>query len=217
MNFSQYVSIAMPLLLRGAGVTLEVTVVGILFGLILGVLAALANVSRVLPLTWLAKLYTWVFRGTPLLVQLLLIYDGLPQIGVRLPAFLAGVIALAINSGAYMAEVVRAGIQSIEVGQMEAAQSLGMTHGLAMRRIIFPQAYRRLLPPIVNEFVALLKDSSLVSVIAMPELLRRGQELNASYYKPMFTFILVGILYLIMTTVFVVIAGRLEKRLEVRG
>lgn len=217
MNFLIYAGQALPLLLRGAVVTLEITALGILFGLILGVLAAVANVSRVFPLRQLAQLYTWVFRGTPLLVQLLLIYAGLPQIGIQLSAFAAAVLALSINSGAYIAEIVRAAILSIDTGQMEAAQTLGMTYGLSMRRIIFPQTYRRLLPPLVNEFVALLKDSSLVSTIAIAELLRRGQELYASTFKPMDTLVLVGILYLLMTTIFVVVGNRLEKSLEVRG
>jgi His/Glu/Gln/Arg/opine family amino acid ABC transporter permease subunit len=217
MNFLQFGLHYMPILLQGVVITLEITVLGILFGLALGVLAALGRISSFMPFQSIARLYTWVIRGTPLLVQLFLAYYGLPQIHVDLAPKVAAILVLAINSGAYIAEIVRAGIQSIDTGQMEAAESLGMTHALAMRRIIFPQAYRRLLPPLVNEFVALLKDSSLVSTIALTDLLRRGQEIYASTFRPMDTLIWVGILYLIMTTVFVFIASRLERRLEVKG
>ncbi|KPV42784.1 amino acid ABC transporter permease [Alicyclobacillus ferrooxydans] len=217
MQFVNYAIEYLPLLLRGALVTLELTALGVLFGLVLGVIAALGRISHFWLFNVPARLYTWIIRGTPLLVQILIIYVGLPSLGITLPPFPAAVIALSINSGAYITEIIRAGIQSIDVGQMEASLSLGMTYGKAMRRIIFPQAYRRLLPPLVNEFVALLKDSSLVSVISMEELLRRGQEIYTANFKQMQTLILVGILYLIMTSIFVLVANRLEKRLAVRG
>lgn len=217
MEFLNYAIEYLPLLLRGALVTLELTALGVLFGLVLGVIFALARLSHFWLFSTVGRLYTWIIRGTPLLVQILIIYVGLPAIGITLPPFPAAVIALSINSGAYITEIIRAGIQSIEVGQMEAALSVGMTYNKAMRRIIFPQAYRRLLPPLVNEFVALLKDSSLVSVISMEELLRRGQEIYTANYQQMQTLVLVGILYLIMTSIFVFVANRLEKRLAVRG
>lgn len=217
MEFMTYAAKYLPLLLKGALVTLELTALGVLFGLVLGVIAALGRLSHFWLFNIPAQLYTWIIRGTPLLVQILIIYVGLPAVGITLPPFPAAVIALSINSGAYITEIIRAGIQSIDVGQMEASLTLGMTYGKAMRRIIFPQAYRRLLPPLVNEFVALLKDSSLVSVISMEELLRRGQEIYTANYQQMQTLILVGILYLIMTSVFVLVANRLEKRLAVRG
>ncbi|QSO51035.1 amino acid ABC transporter permease [Alicyclobacillus curvatus] len=217
MQFASYAIKYLPLLLQGALVTLELTALGVLFGLVLGVIAAIGRLSHF----WLfhvpARLYTWIIRGTPLLVQILIIYVGLPALGITLPPFPAAVIALSVNSGAYITEIIRAGIESIDTGQMEASLSLGMTYSKAMRRIIFPQAYRRLLPPLVNEFVALLKDSSLVSVISMEELLRRGQEIYTANFKQMQTLILVAILYLIMTSIFVFVANRLEKRLAVRG
>ncbi|GMA51561.1 glutamine ABC transporter permease [Alicyclobacillus contaminans] len=217
MNYIQFVQKFFPFFLQGMAVTVEVTVCGLLLGLVLGVIAALMNISRLPVLSWIGWIYTWVIRGTPLLVQILIIYDGLPQVGIQLSPFVSGILALGINSGAYIAEIVRAGIQSIDPGQMEAAESLGMRYGLAMRRIIFPQAYRRLLPPLVNEFVALLKDSSLVSVMSLTELLRQGQMIASATFKPMQTYITAALFYLFMTSVIVFISRYIERRLEVRS
>ncbi len=217
MNFLDFGIHYTPILLQGLAVTLEITVFGIFFGLFLGVVAALGRISNFPLFQYPARLYTWVIRGTPLLVQLFLIYYGLPQLHINLAPMVAAVLALSVNAGAYIAEIVRAGIQSIDEGQMEAASTLGMTHGLAMRRIIFPQTYKRLLPPLVNEFVALLKDSSLVSTIALLDLLRRGQEIYASTFRPMDSLVWVGIMYLLMTSVFIFIASRIEQHLEERG
>jgi His/Glu/Gln/Arg/opine family amino acid ABC transporter permease subunit len=206
-----------PFFAAGALITVEVTFCGLLLGLVLGVVIAMMNLSHVWAFNLFGRLYTWVVRGTPLLVQIFIIYAGLPQIGIQFNAFTSGVLALGINSGAYIAEIVRAGIQSIDVGQMEAAESLGMRYGMAMRRIIFPQAYRRLLPPLVNEFVALLKDSSLVSMMALAELLRVGQQIQAATLLPMQSYVMVALFYLFMTTIIVFVASRVERRLEVRG
>jgi His/Glu/Gln/Arg/opine family amino acid ABC transporter permease subunit len=217
MNFAQFAVQFIPFFANGAIVTIEVTLGGLILGLILGVVAALMNMSTILPHKLVGRFYTWVIRGTPLLVQIFIIYAGLPQVGIILSPFVSGVLALGINSGAYIAEIVRAGILSIDAGQMEAAESLGMRYGLAMRRIIFPQSYRRLLPPLVNEFVALLKDSSLVSVMALTELTRVGQQIEASTFMPMQTYVMVGLFYLVMTTVIVFISSRIERRLEARS
>jgi His/Glu/Gln/Arg/opine family amino acid ABC transporter permease subunit len=216
-NFFDFLGTYFPYFLKGALVTVEVTVCGLLLGLVLGVVAALMNISKIPGLTWLGRLYTWVIRGTPLLVQIMIIYEGLPQIGINLTGFVSGVLALGINSGAYIAEIVRAGILSIDPGQMEAAESLGMRYGLAMRRIIFPQAYRRLLPPLVNEFVALLKDSSLVSTMSLTELMRVGQQISSNLLLPMQAYITAALFYLVMTSVIVLISSRIERRLEVRS
>jgi His/Glu/Gln/Arg/opine family amino acid ABC transporter permease subunit len=217
MSYIHFVMQFFSLFLQGTVVTVQVTICGLLLGLVLGVVAALMNISKLPVLPWIARLYTWAIRGTPLLVQILIIYAGLPQIGINMNAFVSGVLALGIDAGAYIAEIVRAGILSIDPGQMEAAESLGMRYGLAMRRIIFPQAYRRLLPPLVNEFVALLKDSSLVSTMALTELLRVGQQVSAATFKPMQTYITVGLFYLMMTSIIVFISSRIERRLEVRS
>ncbi|TDY50170.1 amino acid ABC transporter membrane protein (PAAT family) [Alicyclobacillus sacchari] len=217
MNFFQFLSKYAGTFAQGALVTVELTLCGLIIGLILGVLVSLMNLSHIWPFRWFARLYTWVVRGTPLLVQLFIVYYGLPQVGLQLTPFLSAIIALGLNSAGYVAEIIRAGIQSIDPGQMEAAESLGMRYGQAMRRIIFPQAYRRLLPPIVNEFVALLKDSSLVSTISMTELMRIGQTVSSSTFMPMQSYITAALFYLAMTSIIVFFSGKLERWLEVRG
>mgnify|MGYP000601525525 CR=1 FL=1 len=165
--------------------TIELTFIAIIFGLIIGLVVALAKISGKHFLIKLAAFYTWIIRGTPLLLQLYFIYYGLPQIGINFTPFAAASIGLSICAGAYIAEIIRAGIQSIDKGQMEAARSLGMTYLQAMRRIIIPQAYRRMIPPLGNEFIALLKDSSLVSTIAMVDLMRTANQMYATTFRPL--------------------------------
>jgi His/Glu/Gln/Arg/opine family amino acid ABC transporter permease subunit len=199
-------------LLWGAWWTLRLTLLSLLLGMPLGLLAALGRISHFPPLSLVAGVYVEVVRGTPLLVQIFFVYFVLPTVGISLPQFPAGLLALSFNCGAYIAEIFRAGIQSIDVGQMEAARSLGMTYPLAMRLVVLPQAVRRVLPPLTNEAIALLKDSSLVSVMGMTELTRVGQELSSSYAAPMTVWPAVALLYLLMTLPLTRLAQYLEKR-----
>jgi ABC-type amino acid transport system permease subunit len=159
-----------------------------------------------------------IFRGTPLLLQILFIYFALPQLfeSIRLEAFPAGVLALSLNAAAYLTEIFRAAIQSIDKGQMEAARTLGMGYSLAMRRIILPQTFRRLLPPVVNELAALAKDTSLVSVIALSEMLYITQRLGAKYLRPFEVYAWAAVGYLIIVVALTAFAGFLEKRLAAR-
>lgn len=207
------------LLLQGTVTTVELTTLSVLGGVVLGLLAALGRLSRAPYFRLPAQFYVWVIRGTPLLVQIFLFHFGLPQLipGFRPVPFVSAITALSINSGAYIAEIIRAGILSIDKGQMEAAKSLGMTYSQAMRRVILPQTYRRLLPPLGNEFIALLKDSSLVSTIAMTDLMRHGQQIYSTTFRPFDTLLTVAILYLFLTTIISVIVERLERRLGVSG
>jgi His/Glu/Gln/Arg/opine family amino acid ABC transporter permease subunit len=184
----------------------------LLFGLPIGLLLALARVQSSRLLKAPAAVYVEVMRGTPLLVQILFIYFVLPSFGVSIPAFWSGIIALTLNSAAYIAEIFRAGIISIDVGQMEAARSLGMSHAQAMRRIILPQTFRRVVPPLTNEAIALLKDSSLVSVIGLTELARTGQELASRNAAPLTIWPMVAIFYLLLTFPLTRIAEYLERR-----
>ncbi|WP_422447142.1 amino acid ABC transporter permease [Thermoanaerobacterium sp. DL9XJH110] len=204
-----------PILAQGALMTLELTVLSIIFGTVLGLILALMKISSNQAATKAAGFYIYVMRGTPLLLQLFAIYYGGPSVGINLPPFVAAVAAMSLNSAAYVAEIIRAGIQSIDRGQMEAAKALGMTYGQAMRRVILPQAYRRLIPPMGNEFIALLKDSSLVSTIAMTELMRNAQQMYANSFKAVEVFTLAGIFYLLMTSVFTVVFGKIERRYSV--
>jgi len=203
-------------LVRAAGLTLQLTISALLLGVPIGLAMALLRLSRLGPLSWLASIYVEVFRGTPLLVQIFTVYYVLPALGVALAAWPAALLAFSLNSGAYIAEIFRAGIQSIDPGQMEAARSLGMSYPLAMRLVVLPQAFRRVLPPLTNEAIALLKDTSLVSVIALIELTRRGQELTGQYARPMVIWPLVGLIYLIMTVPLTRLANLLERRWAAR-
>jgi His/Glu/Gln/Arg/opine family amino acid ABC transporter permease subunit len=205
-----------PALARAAVVTLELMFLSLLLGLPIGLLAALMRLS---PRRWLsapAIAYIEVLRGTPLLVQLFAIYYVLPAVGVQLGQWPAALLAFTLNSSAYVAEILRAGILSLDPGQMEAARSLGMSYGLAMRLVILPQAGRRVLPPMTNEAIALLKDTSLVSVIAMVELTREGQQLTGSLAVPMLVWPMVGVFYLAMTLPLTRLAAWLEQRWRMR-
>jgi polar amino acid transport system permease protein len=190
---------ALPSLLQGALVTAELSAVSIILGALIGILGGACRVSRHWWVRCAAGVYVVVFRGVPLLVTLMFLYYGLPVAGILLGPFTVAIIALSAVSGAYVTEIVRAGIQSIDPGQMRAARSLGMSNMLAMRRIIIPQALRRVLPPITNEWLTLLKNTSLVSTITISDLLRSGLEVmtwKANTFSP---FAGVALIYLIMT------------------
>lgn len=199
-------------LLRGVWMTAVLAAIGLLLGLPIGLALALARVQPSRLISMPAAVYVEIVRGTPLLVQILFIYFVLPAFGINLPAFTSGVIALTLNAAAYLAEIFRAGIESIESGQMEAARSLGMSYAQAMRRVILPQTFRRVLPPLTNEGIALLKDSSLVSVIGLTELARTGQELASRYAAPLTIWPLVAVLYLLLTFPLTRVAQQLERR-----
>ena len=205
---------SIPWLIVGAGITIQITAISVAIGLVIGMFVGVARVSNIRPLRWLAAVYVDFLRGTPLLVQIFLIYFALPVLlGNRVDPFIAAITACGINSGAYIAEIFRAGIQAIDDGQMEAGRSLGMTWWQTMWYIIIPQAFRNIVPPLGNEFIALLKDSSLVSVIGFEELTRRGQLIIARTYGSLEIWICVAIIYLIMTLTISRFVAFLEKRL----
>ena len=204
---------ALPILLLGAGVTIEITAVSVAIGFFIGLFVGIARISQMKILRILATIYADCIRGTPLLVQIFLIYFALPIVtGPRVEPFAAAVIACGINSGAYVSEIFRAGIQSIDIGQTEAGRSLGLTWWQTMYYVILPQAVRNILPPLGNEFIAMLKDSSLVSVIGFEELTRRGQLIIAQTYGSFEIWTTVAILYLIMTLAISRVVAALEKR-----
>lgn len=201
--------------LRGLSTTIILTALGYIGGLLVGLMFGLMKLSKKKLLYIPAKLYVDFFRGTPLLVQILIVHLALiPTIngGKSMGWFVSGVIALVLNSSAYIAEILRAGINSIDRGQMEAARSLGMPHGLAMRSIILPQAFRRMIPPLGNELIALLKDSSLVSVIAATDLLYAAKIAASTNYRFWEPYLTIAVLYLILTFLASKLVGYLEKR-----
>ena len=200
------------LFLRGVGITALMALSSLVLGLPLGLVLALARVQPRRVLASPAAVYVEVMRGTPLMVQILFIYFVLPSVGVNLPAYTSGILALTLNAGAYISEIIRAGIVSIDAGQMEAARALGMDYWQAMRRVILPQTFRRVVPPLTNESIALLKDSSLVSVIGLTELARTGQELASRHAAPLTIWPLVAVIYLILTLPLTRVAEYLEQR-----
>jgi polar amino acid transport system permease protein len=192
-----------------------VSVLAILFGLVLGWLLGLAAVSGVTVLRVLTAAYVQFIRGTPLLVQIFLIYFGLPAVGLDIPAFWSGVIALGLNSGGFQAEIVRAGIESIDRGQTEAARSIGMSHVQTLVLILVPQTVRRVIPPLTNELITLTKSSSLLSAIAALELTHAGQLIIARTFAPFEIYAAVAVLYLVLVALLSRGSALLEKRVFV--
>ena len=217
-----------PLIRNGLIVTVIVSVVAQALGVILGLFAALGKMSKLAIFRWLSEIYIWYFRGTPLIVQMSLLFFGFgvthiydfPTIFLGAVAISgaiqAGTLALGINEGAYMAEIVRAGIESIDPGQMEAAKSLGMTFGLAMQRIVLPQAAKVIVPPLGNEFNNMMKTTSLMVVISAGELFYGFEQVNARIFKPFELFIAASLYYLLLTTIWSLIQARIEAGLGER-
>jgi len=193
--------------------TVKITLLGLVIGLVIGLFFAFLKVSNIKILNIIADIYIYIIRGTPLIVQIFILYFGLVEF-VDLGRLWAGGIALGVHNGAYIVEVFRGSIQSIDKGQTEAARSLGMPSGLAMRRIVLPQAFRRALPPLGNQFIIALKDSSLVAFIGFQDLFNRAQRLTSSTGLAMENYIIVGIYYLILVLILTFLVNRLEHRLS---
>jgi len=209
----QFIQNSAKILLIGTLVTLKITLMAVSCGVFIGLFVGIAEISNYRTVRYPAKVYVDVIRGTPLLVQLFIIYFALPAVlGIRIEPYIAAVVACSINSGAYVAEIFRAGIQSIDKGQFEAGRSLGMTWSQTMSKIIIPQAFRRIIPQLGNEFITMLKDSSLVSVIGFEELTRKGQLIIASTYRTFEIWTAVAVIYLIMTLTISRFVAYLEKR-----
>lgn len=203
-----------PFISGGIGETLLVCVLSIILACVLALLAALGRLSKIPPIYALATFYVSLIRGTPLLLQIIFFFLALPQIGIQLSGLSAGVLALGLNYGAYMSEIFRAGIQAIGIGQREAALALGMTQGQIMRRIILPQALRLIVPPTGNEFIAMLKDSALISVTGfVHEILWRAQKAGRANFRSMEALLVAAIFYWLMTIVFSTFQARLESQL----
>lgn len=204
---------------EGARTTLYLTLISGAAGLVLGVAAALARTSGNAVLRTVASAYIWIIRGTPLLVQILFMYFALPVLipGLNLPDFAAAAIALALNVGAYNAEAVRAGLNAVPRGQAEAARALGLPKSRVFADVVFPQAFKISLPPLVSNFVALLKDSSLAYAIGVVELTNVGNRIQSSTFQPVETLVTVGVTYLVLTTLVTQVTAAIEYRFDVEG
>ncbi len=213
MDFA-YIQSILPALLAGTRQTLIIFCLTLLFALPLGLPVAFGAMSRVSPLRWLAKAYVWVFRGTPLMLQIFFFFYCLPLfVPLKMDRLTTAVFTFVLNYAAYFAEIYRGGIQSIERGQREAAKSLGFTGWQTMRLIVIPQALRRVIPPVSNEVITLIKDTALVYVIGVPELLKAAKDANNRDVNPAAYFV-AALIYLLFTFVLTVASQRLEKRLS---
>jgi His/Glu/Gln/Arg/opine family amino acid ABC transporter permease subunit len=214
MQFDKMVQF-IPLLVKGIKVTLEFTALSTIVGFILGIIISIIKVSKITPLRWLANFYTSIFRGTPLLVQLFLIYYATPQLfNYKIPALNAAVITFGLNSAAYISEVLRGGIEAIDKGQQEAAMALGVPYFNTMFDIIFPQALKHVLPGLVNESIALLKDSSMVATIGVMDVLRASETIMNTTFIPFEPLILGALIYYVLVGILTCIAKVLERRVN---
>ena len=210
------------MLLKSLGYTMLLTLLALFFAMIIGLIFALFNVSHNKILNVIGTIYIDAIRGVPLIVLAYFIYFGVPQAikmmgaaGFKLPALQAGTIALSMNCGAYMAEIFRAGIQSIDKGQMEASRSLGLSYSTTMKCVILPQAFRVMVPSIINQFIITLKDTSILSVIGYPELTNMGKTISGNTFKSLQTWAIIGILYMIVIITLSKIAKRIEQKIKI--
>lgn len=205
-------------LLIGAATTVEVTACSLVFGCVLGLLVGMGRLSPQRRVIYgICTAYLVFIRGTPLLVQLFILFFGLPQFGITLPAFACGVLGLGVYSGAYVSEIVRGSIQSIDRGQMEAARSLGMPYRMAMRKVILPQAFVRMIPPLGNEFIALIKNSALVSLLTINDLMHEGEKIISVSYRSLEVYIVIAFIYLVLTGATTLALRRTERVLRAEG
>jgi polar amino acid transport system permease protein len=202
------------LFVNGTLVTLIFTFGIVLLGLAAGLFSGLMRLSHIAPVRWLSQAYVEVFRCTPVLVQLVWFYYALPMLsGIEMSATSAAILALSLYGGAFYSEIIRGGIASIDTGQTEAAMALGMTPAQSMRRIVLPQALKRMVPPLMNQSIIQLKNTSLVSVLAVPDLLYQGQAVTADTYRPLEIYTLVAVIYFVILFPLTLLVGRLERRL----
>lgn len=207
----------LPALLDGCKITVTLTVISVSVGMILGLFLALGRISKIYIIDIFCKAYIFIFRGSPLMMQIFFIYYALPLIYPWMnisDKFTAAAIALSLNSAAYLAEIIRAAIQSIDKGQFEAAKALGMNYSLTMRRVVIPQSYRRLIPPVGNEFIAVIKDTALVSAIGLTDLMRITNQVQVRNGDP-WIYVPSLVIYLILTTIFTFVFDKLEKKYSI--
>ena len=220
MDFQRTISEATHLQLQGLKITIEVSLIAIVIGMIIGLLACLMGMSKNPVLKGISAVYIWVIRGTPMLVQAFIIFFGIPQLvglfvhGFRLDAFPASIITLSLNAGAYLAEVFRGGISAVPKGQSEAARSLGLSQGRTMRKVILPQAIKIAIPSMVNQFIITIKDSSILSVIGLADLMNKSKVYVGSSYQFFATYTMAAVYYLIIISVLMVVARRVERNLN---
>ena len=206
-----------PEMWRGAIATIWISFLSLVLALVIGLMVSLLRLSHIKTVRRLASFYVDLIRGTPALIQILAIYFGLPYFGIAMPAYVAGIIALGINSGAYISEMIRGALEAMDKGQMEAARGLGMSYSQTMRRILLPQILQIIIPPITGEYNSLVKGSSLLSVISIAELTRVGQRMLGVSFRPVESYLPIALIYFVINYIIVRITSSVEKRLAARG
>lgn len=213
-SFFEYVGQCMPQLTMGLKLTLQMTILSLMLAVIVGMITCLFSISKVKPLNWISAIYLSLIRGTPLMVQAFFIYFGITgALDIRITSFSAAILVLCLNAGAYLSEIFRSGIAAVNKGQMEAARSLGLPYGVAMRKIILPQAIRIVIPSVLNQFIITLKDTSILSVIGCGELMRQGQLIVARNYESFKTYAIIAVMYYVVVVVLTKIFQLIERRL----
>ncbi len=221
MNLGEVFSEVYPLLFKGLWITIEISVLSLLLAFVLGLCACFMGISKKAPLRWISKAYVGLIRGTPMLVQVFYVYFAIPQLlqfmgfGVRFTPFTAGLITLTLNAGAYMSEIFRGAINAVNTGQMEAARSLGLSHRQAMKRVILPQAFRICLPSLVNQFIITIKDSSIISVISLAEIMYQAKIYVGQSMNSFATYTWVALFYLVVITILTQITKMIEKKVTI--
>lgn len=220
MHFLLVLKEATPMLLKGLKVTIEISLLSLLIGLFVGLIACLMGMSKIKILKAISAVYVWIIRGTPMIVQAFIVYYGVPMVVQQfIPNFVitemtAGVITLSLNAGAYLSEIFRGGIQAVDPGQIEASRSLGISAGTTMTKVILPQALKITIPSIVNQFIITIKDTSILSVISLAEICNQAKQYSASTYLFFETYILVGVFYLIIISVLMILSKFVEKKFK---
>ncbi len=214
-NYFEYVASIMPQLLLGLKVTLQMTVVSLALAVVVGMASCMFSISKVKPLNWISGVYLSIIRGTPLMVQSFFIYFGLTAaLDFRISIFKAAVIVLCLNAGAYLSEIFRSGIAAVNKGQMEAARSLGLPYGVAMRKVILPQAIRIVIPSVLNQFIITLKDTSILSAIGCMELMKQSMMIVSRNFRSFETYAVIAVMYYVVVMVLTKIFKIIERRLS---
>lgn len=214
LDFTQ-IAPSIPYILQGIAVTLKIVGVAALIGFAIGILLALCKIGQFKGLKWFADIYTSIFRGTPLILQLLLIYYGTPQLfDIKVSAYTAAILAFGLNSGAYISEIIRAGILAVDKGQLEASMALGIPYKKMMKDIVLPQALKNILPALMNEFITLTKESAIVTVIGVTDIMRRSYIVGGSTYRYFESLIFAGVIYYLMVIVLTLLGKVIERRMR---
>lgn len=223
MDFSRVFSDATPLLMMGLKTTVGISLISIALGIVIGLFMCLLGTARNRILRAISAVYIWVVRGTPMIVQAFIVYFGLPQVvsmfipGFRLSAFTAGVITLSLNAGAYLAEIFRGGINAVSKGQIEAARSLGLGSGKTFRKVVLPQAIKIAIPSMVNQFIITIKDTSILSVIGLADIVNRAKIYVGSTYLFFETYVIVAVYYLVIISILMILSKYVEKKFNYEG